>query len=82
MDFQVPCGIFFSRILHGKVMAGTEDAKVIDVPETGLRPLICSIPSRWKGIVAAITGLQMPGNRLFTNLRIVLSESRLSLRMR
>ncbi|WP_294151106.1 hypothetical protein [uncultured Clostridium sp.] len=63
-------------------MAGTEDAKVIDVPETGLRPLICSIPSRWKGIVAAITGLQMPGNRLFTNLRIVLSESRLSLRMR
>ena len=42
MDFQVPCGIFFSRIPHGKVMTGTEDAKVFAIPYPGLRPLICS----------------------------------------
>ena len=82
MDFQVPCGIFFSRIPHGKVMAGTEDAKMIAIPNSGLRPLICSIPSRGEGIVSTTTDLQTPGNRLFINLRIVLPKSRLSLRMR
>ena len=40
----------------GKVMTGTGDAKVIDIPKTGLRPLICSIPSRWKGIVGCHHG--------------------------
>ena len=82
MNSQVPFGIFFSRIPHGKVMTGTEDAKVIDIPKTGLRPLICSYSFRGKGIVSATTELQIPGNRLFINQRIVLSESRLLLRMR
>ncbi|MCB6607706.1 hypothetical protein, partial [[Clostridium] symbiosum] len=46
---QVPCGIFFSRIPHRKVMAGTEDAKVFAIPDPDLRPLICSFSSRGGG---------------------------------
>ena len=53
MNSQVPFGIFFSRIPHGKVMTGTEDAKVVAIPNPGLRPLICSYFFKGGGTVAA-----------------------------
>ena len=61
MDSQVPSGIFFSRIPHGKVMAGTEDAKVVAIPYPGLRPLNCSYSFKGGGIVAATTFPRITG---------------------
>ena len=63
-DSKVPFGKF-SPSFPGKVSDGTEDAKVFAIPNSGLRPLICSYPFKGGGIVAATTFTRIPGECLY-----------------
>ena len=73
-DSKVPLGKF-SPSFPGKVFDGTEDAKVFAIPNSGLRPLICSYSFKGGGIVAATTFPRIPGECLYGIKLINLSFS-------
>ena len=60
-DSKVPFGKF-SPSFPGQVADGTEDAKVVAIPNPGLRPLICSYSFKGGGIVAALHLLEFQEN--------------------
>ena len=69
-DSKVPFGKF-SPSFPGQVADGTEDAKVFAIPNSGLRPLICSYSFKGGGIVAATTFSRIPGERLLYGSKLM-----------